>query len=530
MTTTEMASPRTSELRFADRHGVFIDAPSEWEPAYLLLPVEPESARAVSVAINDRPAEVMARSLSGDHRLVAVWDRAGPGWYDIVAVTPAGILQRSVRVEPQKLDPRALAHLLEDLDTRLPVALAVALRDGGARIGINLTDPAEQTLATEVARLRRAIYGVSRPGLLSVLETLADDPHRMLMNVGQWVRRERARRPSGADIVQSLWRAGNIEDGRIQHVRDRRVEHTVDLYENRLLKAYAREVERRLRQVYGILKESRDAELSAEVGQMLGQLLRARRAATFLDDVGELRATPGRLTMVLLKRSEYRAAYEGFLEFRRRMSVHLDEPALTESLRNLPYLYQVWGALLVIEAALVAAIRSGFRVASQRIVWPQAGGMYLKVLKDNHAAVDLRNEAGDRLQVYSERSYRQSGDPLRSISFTQRPDVALELTRSDGSREVYLFDPKYKLDSEISSEPGDGSPKKVDIDKMHAYRDAIRDASGTHVVRFAATLYPGQSTRYESDVAALRMYPGEQADLHRKLSGAIFDWLGTAAR
>jgi PD-(D/E)XK nuclease superfamily len=38
--------------------------------------------------------------------------------------------------------------------------------------------------------------------------------------------------------------------------------------------------------------------------------------------------------------------------------------------------------------------------------------------------------------------------------------------------------------------------KKVDIDKMHAYRDAIRDQSGTRVVRYAATLYPGPELHY----------------------------------
>ena len=56
---------------------------------------------------------------------------------------------------------------------------------------------------------------------------------------------------------------------------------------------------------------------------------------------------------------------------------------------------------------------------------------------------------------------------------------------------LILFDPKYKLDSETNGEPGDGKPKKVDIDKMHAYRDAIRLADGDRVIRYAATNYPG---------------------------------------
>ncbi len=425
MTTTETASPPTSELAFVDRLGKEVESPSEWEPAYLVLPVGLDAMADVAVVINGRSAEVTARSVGGRPQLVAIWDRSGPGWYDIDVTLPSGSFRRRVRIAPGKLAADALAHMLTDLEARLPVSLAVALRDAGARIGIKLIDPAEQTLASEVARLRRAVDGVHRPGLARVLEALADDPHRMLMNVGEWVRRDRARRPGGADLVRSLWRAGNLEDGRVQHVIDRRVEHTVDLYENRLIKAFADEVERRLRFVHGVLSEGQLDDLSAEVAGLLQRLVRARRRAGFLGQVGSLRVAPDRVTMVLLKRKEYRAAYEAFLEFRRRTSVHLDEPAMAEPLRNVPYLYQTWGTLLTLEAVLAAAVESGFTVVSQRLVWPQVGGMYVKVLKDNRAAIELSNGAGDRLRVYPERSYSSARGPLHSVSFTQRPDVAL---------------------------------------------------------------------------------------------------------
>src|SRR3954467_13872773 len=83
------------------------------------------------------------------------------------------------------------------------------------------------------------------------------------------------------------------------------------------------------------------------------------------------------------------------------------------------------------------------------------------------------------VQVIPQRSYTRSGDPLRSVSFTQKPDVVVEVTRPGLPVEIYLFDPKYKLNSEADStlEVG-GRPKKEDIDTMHAYRDAIRDELG----------------------------------------------------
>jgi len=86
------------------------------------------------------------------------------------------------------------------------------------------------------------------------------------------------------------------------------------------------------------------------------------------------------------------------------------------------------------------------------------------------------------------------------------------VSRVNGVREIYIFDPKYKLVSEEQI-IGDGKPKKTDIDKMHAYRDAIRDESGKRVVKYAAILYPGQNEVFDHGLAALRAYPGEEDEL-----------------
>ena len=79
-----------------------------------------------------------------------------------------------------------------------------------------------------------------------------------------------------------------------------------------------------------------------------------------------------------------------------------------------------------------------------------------------------------------------------------------------GLSRVYIFDPKYKFENEktaINSEES-STPKKVDIDKMHVYRDAIRDKAGNHVVAYAAILYPGAMQQYHTDdIEALQAYP-----------------------
>jgi predicted component of viral defense system (DUF524 family) len=107
--------------------------------------------------------------------------------------------------------------------------------------------------------------------------------------------------------------------------------------------------------------------------------------------------------------------------------------------------------------------------------------------------------------VRPQRRYERVQHGLRSLSFQQRPDIAIEIERPGGDNDVWLFDPKYKLDSEeLEGEDPQARPKKVDIDAMHSYRDAIRDERGNRVVRYAAILYPDQTQMYMLGLAALR--------------------------
>lgn len=50
------------------------------------------------------------------------------------------------------------------------------------------------------------------------------------------------------------------------------------------------------------------------------------------------------------------------------------------------------------------------------------------------------------MKLYSQRSYSKHGR-LRSVSYTQVSDIAVEGTSPDGGTVVALFDPKYKLNA-----------------------------------------------------------------------------------
>jgi hypothetical protein len=111
-------------------------------------------------------------------------------------------------------------------------------------------------------------------------------------------------------------------------VADAQVRQSVDVYENRLLRTFLRQVEQRLRRVATALREAGNADLATEADALLATLARAKRAAAFLGEVSELDRPAEQVTMVLLKRPPYRALLEAYLAFQRSLEVRFDNPAL----------------------------------------------------------------------------------------------------------------------------------------------------------------------------------------------------------
>jgi predicted component of viral defense system (DUF524 family) len=227
------------------------------------------------------------------------------------------------------------------------------------------------------------------------------------------------------------------------------------------------------------------------------------------------------------------AVLERYLEFHRTLRVHFDSPSLDAPLDNLPKVYQQWCTLHVVKALLEVGSAHGFAAAQQALVHrdPHAD-VSLRILPGDKALLVLRHAASNTvLSVYSEHSFGSSGE-IRSISFTQRPDIVLSLVRPDSPPLLAILDPKYKLDSELlgdATEDITGRPKKVDVDKMHAYRDAIRAPGDRRVVAFAATLYPGQTVEYSDGLAAIQAVPGELPDVGRLLERFVLRATGSAA-
>ncbi len=517
-----MDSAPISRLRFLDREGQPLEAPREWARGYVAVDIPPDRWQTVSLLRNGEPLEVYLRPLAGSPRVVAEWPYSGTGHYRLELIEVDSREEHRVTVWPRKISRESYFQLVDDLE-ELPPAIAIAVQRQGALAGIVLPDPAESTLASELLRLRRAIEGSEkRPGLARILRDLALDPYVVLQSTEVWLPRERVRRVHPARLAQTFAIGRDLdESGMPRRLPEVRVEHTPDVYENRLVRAFHDQVRLRARRLQARLERTGMQALAEELAVLSRSLDSARRAAHFLDEVSAPRVLPTKLTMVLLRRPAYRAALEGILEFRRTVGVRLDDPDLDAPLENLPSLYETWGTLQVIKAFAEIAGELGWQI-EERIFRRDASGLFLHVLGGGRAALIARDPlSGTSAQLFPQRAYRRSGRPLRSASYEQRPDIAIEVDRGDGPPRVLILDPKYKLESEeLEGEITDGRPKKVDIDKMHAYRDAIRDLTDAHAVQFAAIIYPGRQTeRFGEGLEAISARPGEAVadDVRRAL-------------
>lgn len=520
-----MDSPATSpRIRFLDAKGQSIEGPTEWMPALVEIEMDATGWASAELLVQGLPLPLTLRRLEGRPRVIAEWPRSGPGRYAVSVSSSAGDDSDEVMIPPAKLSQASFTTLLTDLEARLPAAVAIALQRAGGMSGVTILPPEETTVAQELARLRRAVYGTeARPGLVHVLHELARDPHHMLMSETLWVDRARARRPHPAQLAYAVTLPGNLgTDGIPLRVIDQRVEPTVDLYENRLVRLFIDQVQLRLRRLDRYLQGTKQEQVHDLVRAMVTELQRARRHAKFLDLVTPIAHLPTRITMVILKRPHYRAALEGYLELHRSLAVRMEDPRLDAPLENVPGLYQLWGTMQVITVLLEVAVQHGYRLIQQRLVHREPSGAFVRLVPAGHIALSMKHfEHQTELRLVPEWSFGKTGR-LRSISYSQIPDVTVEVRRPGQRPHLYLFDPKYKLAGELSEDaPSDGKPTKVDIDKMHTYRDAIRDQSNQRVVRCAATLYPGPSIHYAQGIEAISADPEHVGRLEERVSAIL---------
>ena len=103
----------------------------------------------------------------------------------------------------------------------------------------------------------------------------------------------------------------------------------------------------------------------------------------------------------------------------------------------------------------------GYRVVEERLSRRRKGALFIDVLPMEAPLVRYRHdESGTEAILTHERTFNRQSSPW-SVSFAQRPDIVLEVRSQKSVPRLFVFDPKYKLDSEDLDEKGlVGRPQK----------------------------------------------------------------------
>lgn len=290
-----------------------------------------------------------------------------------------------------------------------------------------------------------------------------------------------------------------------ESVRTERADETFDCAENQFVKYF-------LEQCLALLSHFRSrAAVEAEYHAVAG-LLRT----PFFKALSPLSAPP-RNSTVLQHRAGYAQVFRMYLQFvntsaplfsEEKLSLYLEE-------KNVNVIYEFFCFFQV-----YGILRELYTHEPQVCI--RAG--------ENEWERTLRRDASSHIQFAAEGDlpalslfYNKTYSGARDVvSHPLRPDISLELAADSGRRRILVFDAKFRMEAD-----GAGV-KNTDLDKMHTYRDAIRDVIGAFALYpgTQTALYPSNSTSPQEydGVGAFPLKPGNPAqrgDLQRRLEAFL---------
>jgi hypothetical protein len=283
--------------------------------------------------------------------------------------------------------------------------------------------------------------------------------------------------------------------------------------------------------------EAAPPAMASDLEALASEFRLACTRATFLRQVRLPFVSAGRVTMVLLKNPAYRAVLEDYLALHKQSSVRLEEPALNAPLNKFPFLYQLWANLKVMSVMLQVCAESGYLCVSHRWVKRDNKGLFIQVMYDGEAAIELSCPiTGRGVRLLPWRTDSGSEKNL-STSHELPPGLAIAIYTAEKPPVVLLFDPKYKVAPESAKKAvakktsaktkaaknemvdalGAIEPMKEDIDELLLCMDQVRTPEGVREIQYAAILYPGQRKQIASDLEALSARPSDGEALQKNV-------------
>ncbi len=352
-----------------------------------------------------------------------------------------------------------------------------------------------------------AHFGQLRAVLEAGVQRICRAPHKRLLPFEQAVRAERLRGRLSSRLEERV--TADLQCGELQHryrITSQRL--SVDTPENRFVKmVLAKSILEITRFKERVEREDKSPEQGRISPTFLNELnswkkpLEQLLNRPFFADVGAFEGLTAE-SLVLHQRSGYAAVYRIWQE----LKLYLDTFGrhATISMKSVAELYEVW-CLLEVRRML---LELGFvEVKTERA---QLNGKRLEktLIEGMGAAFHFSREDGIRIKLVHEPTFSSTKHPafgkIYSWTTEQRPDIFLEATLPDGSKVQWIFDAKYRIDTD--KETFDVPPNDA-INQMHRYRDALihvhkaadSQPEKTRPILGAFVLYPGRFDEVDSN-------------------------------
>lgn len=504
----------------------------EWKEVWLLLNIEYSRAYSLKVYLQNKEIGISIIKTK-DNKWVPVCNlgKLTIGKYSVKIFEYDIILNVfEFMVISKKIKLEDIGIIIEELNHKLPVDIAVGINDNKGFMGGNLKTKQYNTIEQEIALLKRILNGDSeRAPLISILRGISNNIQSELSSEEIWVSSERVKRPQGRKLAKAYYRVGNIKDDGIPlKIIDSRSVNNYNIYENQLLKLFLEQLMYRVRRISFCKWLNNRPLLCKEINSLkkaYNQIELVIKEFDFLGQIDFPTQLSFNINMVLLKNMYYKEIFKSYIELQKNIIIKFEENEMLAQLNDIPYIYQMWATLKVLNSLISFANNNNYIIIRENILTKMNGLPIMNFKKNGKICLELdKVENNIKIKVELEKIYNSEGI-IQSISFNQKPDIAIEIYKYDEPIGVIIFDPKYKLDSENltdkdSDTEGNQKPKKEDIDKMHAYRDSIRIKQGNNIVKYAIILYPGNTQIYK-EIQAWKMYPEENDDFENKIQQLI---------
>ncbi len=324
-----------------------------------------------------------------------------------------------------------------------------------------------------------------------------------------------------------------IDNNRTRYLPDSvivyRTAPTFNVYENQLLKRFltliticAKLVETRLEQEKR--KELEKGEIE-ELDKLIQKCREFHKKAqymkrySFFDEVQETNNIAYH-TPVLQREVNYMRFHDIFKEFIRKPFFDFSE-ILNLPILDIPTLYEYWTVIQIV-SILCDLQEKGWNV-NQHIIEKNELGYLFRLRSGDNSLIELYDNE-KQISLFYQKEY-----PVYSKKIgkgRRRPDITLETRINDKLSRLLILDPKYRSSLEKDSEDPESA-----INKMHAYKDAIRGDDGTHIVEAAYAIYLGETlTDYpshdnEDGIGGIKLFPKESDTGAEELKNIIHDFI-----